>query len=175
MYKTKSIPNQFGWIRTKPYISWGKNVILFQNKIPGLVSLVSVYWGLSSAYPVTFDNDDKSDQNKSHHEITVQLCGIIFRAKVKYTGSILPWVRMIGLLFQIFFCIYLLLNYIEIYQNTFKMHLCIRRVVCVVSIMLRDKYLYLYMCLYGISRGITVYLISYFVYLYMLKYTLLVK
>ena len=77
--------------------------ILFQNKIPGLVSLVSVYWGLSSAYLVTFDNDDKSHQNKSHHEITVQLCGIIFRAKVKYTGSILPGVRLIGLLFQIFF------------------------------------------------------------------------
>ena len=35
------------------------------------------------------------------------------------------------------------------------------------GIMLRDKYLHLYMRLYGISRGITVYLISYYVYLYM--------
>ena len=25
-------------------------------------------------YPVTFGNDDKSHQNKSHNEITVQLC-----------------------------------------------------------------------------------------------------
>ena len=41
-------------------------------------------------YPLTFANDDKSHQNKSHNEITVQLgkSGIIFGAKVKYTGSI---------------------------------------------------------------------------------------
>ena len=34
-------------------------------------------------YPVTFGNDDKLSQNKSHNEITVQLCksGIIFGAK----------------------------------------------------------------------------------------------
>ena len=34
-------------------------------------------------FPVTFGNDDKSHQNKSHNEITVQLCksGKIFGAK----------------------------------------------------------------------------------------------
>ena len=29
-----------------------QNVILFQNKIPGLLSFVKVFWGLSGAYPV---------------------------------------------------------------------------------------------------------------------------
>ena len=49
-------------------------------------------------YPVTFGNDDKSHQNKSHNEITVQLWEKVAKfsgLKVKYTGSILTWVRMI--------------------------------------------------------------------------------
>ena len=48
-------------------------------------------------YPVTFGNDDKSHQNKSHNEITVQLrakVALFSGLKVKYTGSILTWVRM---------------------------------------------------------------------------------
>ena len=49
--------------------------MLLQNKIPGLLSLegyqVHIRYKL---YPVTFGNDNKSYQNKSHNDITVQLC-----------------------------------------------------------------------------------------------------
>ena len=40
-------------------------------------------------YPVTFGNDDKLYQNKSHNEITVQLCATVAKfpgLKVKYSG-----------------------------------------------------------------------------------------
>ena len=42
-------------------------------------------------YPVTFGNDDKSYQNKSHNEITVHCAKVAYFSglKVKCTGSIL--------------------------------------------------------------------------------------
>ena len=47
-------------------------------------------------YPVTFGSDDKSYQNKSHNEITVQLSksGIIFGAKSEVHRINIIWVRM---------------------------------------------------------------------------------
>ena len=81
-------------------------------------------------YLVTFGNDDKSHQNKSHNEITGQLyckSGIIFWAKsevhqinINLGTNDGQWLNYY---FKSVFCIYLLLNYMEIYQNTFKMHL----------------------------------------------------
>ena len=41
----------------------------------------------------------KSRQNKSHNEITIQLCAKVAKfsgIKVKYTGSILTWVQMMA-------------------------------------------------------------------------------
>ena len=51
---------------------------------------------LYKLYPVTFGNDDKSYQNKSHNEITVQLSksGIIFGAKSEVHRINIIWVRM---------------------------------------------------------------------------------
>ena len=65
-----------------------KKIIIFYKNVrvrPRPSASVRVRRIHKALYPVTFGNDDKSHQNKSHNEITVQLCksGIIFAAKSK--------------------------------------------------------------------------------------------
>ena len=67
---------------------------------------------------LTFGNDDKSRQNKSHNEITVQLCAKVATfsgLKVKYTESMLPWVRIIGTIISNFFFLHLFI--IKLHRN----------------------------------------------------------